>query len=50
MQQRSDSEADMAACRALLRGGSKSFDAAAKLPTGCGFLKLIEFGCKSPWS
>jgi 15-cis-phytoene synthase len=31
MQQKSDSEADMAACRALLRGGSKSFDAAAKL-------------------
>jgi phytoene synthase len=31
MPQTSDYDADMAACRALLRGGSKSFDAAAKL-------------------
>ena len=20
------------------------------LATGCGFLKAVEFGCKSPWS
>jgi 15-cis-phytoene synthase len=31
MLQISDADADMAVCRALLRGGSKSFDAAAKL-------------------
>jgi 15-cis-phytoene synthase len=31
MPQLSDFDGDMAACRALLRGGSKSFDAAAKL-------------------